>query len=91
MSELKNRIRADMTSAMKARDELRTSTLRMVVAAITSAEVAGERARELSDDEVQAVVASQAKKRREAAAAFAEGGRQELAEKETAEAAILAD
>jgi uncharacterized protein YqeY len=60
MSELKKRIRADMTSAMKARDELRTSTLRMVVAAITSAEVAGERARELSDDEVQAVVASQA-------------------------------
>jgi hypothetical protein len=91
MSELKKRIRADMTSAMKARDELRTSTLRMVVAAITSAEVAGERARELSDDEVQAVVASQAKKRREAAAAFAEGGRHELAEKETAEAAILAD
>lgn len=91
MSELKNRIRADMTSAMKARDDLRTSTLRMVVAAISSAEVAGEQARELSDEEVQAVIAAQAKKSREAAAAFAEGGRQELADKETAEAEILAD
>jgi uncharacterized protein YqeY len=91
MSELKNRIRTDMTRALKARDELRTSTLRMVVAAITAAEVAGEQARELSDDEVQAVIASQAKKSREAAEAFAEGGRHELAEKETAEAAILAE
>jgi uncharacterized protein YqeY len=91
MSELKNRIRTDMTRALKARDELRTSTLRMVVAAITAAEVAGEQARELSDDEVQAVIVSQAKKSREAAKAFAEGGRHELAEKETAEAAILAE
>jgi uncharacterized protein YqeY len=91
MSELKNRIRTDVTRALKARDELRTSTLRMVVAAITAAEVAGEQARELSDDEVQAVIASQAKKSREAAEAFAEGGRHELAEKETAEAAILAE
>jgi uncharacterized protein YqeY len=76
---------------MKARDDLRTSTLRMVVAAITSAEVSGKQARELSDDEVQAVVAAEAKKRRESATAFADGGRPELAEKETAEAAILAD
>ena len=91
MSELKNRIRTDMTRALKARDELRTSTLRMVVAAITAAEVAGEQARELSDDEVLAVVATEAKKRRESAAAFADGGRHELAEKETAEAAILAE
>jgi uncharacterized protein YqeY len=91
MAELKNRIRSDMTAAMKARDDLRTSTLRMVVAAITSAEVSGKQARELSDDEVLAVVATEAKKRRESAAAFADGGRLELAEKETAEAAILAD
>jgi uncharacterized protein YqeY len=91
MSELKNRIRTDMTRALKARDELRTSTLRMVVAAITAAEVAGEQARELSDEEVQAVIATQAKKSREAAEAFADGGRHELAEKETAEAAILAE
>ena len=91
MPELKSRIRADMTAAMKARDELRTSTLRMVVAAINNAEVAGKQARELSDDDVQAVVASEAKKRRESATAFAEAGRQQLADKETAEAAILAE
>jgi uncharacterized protein YqeY len=91
MAELKDRIRADMTAALKARDELRTSTLRMVVAAINNAEVAGSQARELSDDDVQTVVASEAKKRRESAAAFAQAGRQELADKETAEAAILAD
>jgi uncharacterized protein YqeY len=91
MSELKDRIRADMTAAMKARDELRTSTLRMVVAAINTAEVAGKQARELSDDDVQSVVAAEAKKRRESATAFADAGRAELAAKETAEAAILAD
>ena len=91
MAELKDRIRADMTAALKARDELRTSTLRMVVAAINNAEVAGSQARELSDDDVQTVVASEAKKRRESAVAFAQAGRQELADKETAEAAILAD
>jgi uncharacterized protein YqeY len=91
MSELKDRIRTDMTAALKARDELRTSTLRMVISAISSAEVSGKQARELSDEEVQAVVAAEAKKRRESAAAFADAGRAELAEKETAEAAILAD
>jgi hypothetical protein len=91
MSELKDRIRADMTAAMKARDELRTSTLRMVVAAINTAEVAGKQARELSDDDVQSVVAAEAKKRRESATAFADAGRAELAAKETAEAAILTD
>jgi len=91
MSELKDRIRADMTAAMKARDELRTSTLRMVVAAINTAEVAGKQARELSDDDVQSVVAAEAKKRRESATAFADAGREELAAKEEAEAAILAD
>jgi len=90
MSDLKDRIRADMTASMKARDDLRTSTLRMVVAAITSAEVAGKQARELNDEEVQAVIASEAKKRRESATAFADAGRQELAQKETAEAEILA-
>lgn len=91
MSGLKERIRADMTAAMKARDQLRTSTLRMVVAAINTAEVAGKQARELTDDDVRSVVASEAKKRRESATAFADAGREELAAKETAEAAILAD
>ncbi len=91
MAELKERLRADPTSSIKGRQQLRSSTLRMVLAAITNAEVAGKQARELSDDEVQAVIASEAKKRRESAEAFVAGGRHELAEKETAEAAILAD
>ncbi|CAN5229594.1 GatB/YqeY domain-containing protein [soil metagenome] len=91
MAELKERLRADLTTSIKGRQQLRSSTLRMVLAAITNAEVAGKQARELSDDEVQAVIASEAKKRRESAEAFTKGGRHELAEKETAEAAILAD
>lgn len=91
MTSLKDRLRADLTSAMKARDEVRSSTLRMVLTAITNAEVAGKQARELSDDDVIGVLSSEAKKRREAATAFAEGGRAEQAEKETAEAAVIAE
>nr|WP_157416954.1 GatB/YqeY domain-containing protein [Nocardioides sp. Iso805N] len=88
---LKETIRTDLTTAMKARDEIRSSTLRMVLTAITNAEVAGKQARELSDDEVIGVLSSEAKKRREAATAFADGGRPEQAAKEKAEAAVLAD
>ena len=88
---LKDRLRADLTTAMKARDEVRSSTLRMVLTAITTAEVSGKQARELSDDEIIGVLSSEAKKRREAAAAFADGGRTEMADKETAEAAVIAD
>lgn len=88
---LKEQIRADLTAAMKARDEVRSSTLRMVLTAITNAEVAGKAARELSDDEIVTVLSSEAKKRREAATAFANGGRPEQAAKETAEAAVIAD
>jgi len=91
MSNLKDRLRSDLTVAMKARDEVRSSTLRMVLAAITNAEVAGKQARELSDDDIIGVLSTEAKKRREAAAAFQEGGRRELAAKETAEAAVIAD
>jgi len=91
MSDLKDRLRADLTTAMKARDEVRSSTLRMVLTAITNAEVAGKEARELSDDDIIGVLSTEAKKRREAATAFSEGGRAEMAEKETAEAAIIAD
>ena len=91
MSELKDRLRQDLTAAMKARDELRSSTLRMVLTAITNAEVAGKEARELSDDDVTGVLTAEAKKRREAATAFAEAGRTESAEKERAEAAVIAD
>ena len=76
---------------MKARDEVRSSTLRMVLTAITNAEVAGKQARELSDDEVVGVLSTEAKKRREAATAFADGGRQAMADKELAEAAVIAD
>ena len=68
---------------MKARDEVRSSTLRMVLTAITNAEVAGKEARELSDDDIIGVLSSEAKKRREAAAAFEDGGRAEMAAKET--------
>jgi uncharacterized protein YqeY len=71
MSSLKDRLRADLTTAMKARDELRSSTLRMVLAAVTNAEVAGKTAKTLSDDEVIGVLTSETKKRREAATAFA--------------------
>lgn len=88
---LKDRLRADLTTAIKARDEVRSSTLRMVLTAITNAEVAGKAARELSDDEIIGVLSTEAKKRREAATAFADGGRPAMAEKETAEAAVIAD
>ena len=91
MSQLKDRLRADLTTAMKARDEVRSSTLRMVLSAITNAEVAGKQARELSDDDIIGVLSTEAKKRREAATAFTDGGRLEMAEKEVAEAAVIAD
>jgi len=91
MAELKDKIRADLTTAMKARDSLRSGTLRMVLAAITNAEVAGKEARELTDDDVIGVLTSEAKKRREAAEAFDNGNRPELADKERAEAVVLAD
>ena len=91
MGTLKDRLRTDLTAAMKARDELRSSTLRMVLSAITTAEVAGKQARELTDDDIVGVLSTEAKKRREAATAFEEGGRAEMAAKEQAEAAVIAD
>ena len=91
MSALKDRLRADLTTSIKARDEIRSSTLRMVLTAITNAEVAGKEQRELSDDDIVGVLSTEAKKRREAATAFEEGGRAEMAAKEKAEAAVLAD
>jgi uncharacterized protein YqeY len=87
---LKARLEADLRHAMKARDELVTSTLRMAIAAVRTAEVAGREARELSDDEVLGVLVREAKKRREAAEAFSGAGRTESARKEEAEAGILA-
>jgi uncharacterized protein YqeY len=89
MSKLKDLLTADMRTALKARDELTTSTLRMALAAIGNAEVAGKAKRELSDDEVLSVLTREAKKRREAATAFADAGRTEQAAKERAEGEIL--
>ncbi|NYI45417.1 hypothetical protein BJ993_002497 [Nocardioides aromaticivorans] len=91
MSTLKDRLRTDLTTAMKARDDVRSSTLRMILTAVTNAEVAGKVAKELTDDEVLTVLSSEAKKRREAAVAFEEGNRPESAAKERAEAAVIQD
>ena len=66
MSALKDRLRSDLTTAIKGRDEVRSSTIRMVLSAITNAEVAGKVARELSDDDIIGVLSTAAKKRREA-------------------------
>ncbi|MFF4182022.1 GatB/YqeY domain-containing protein [Streptomyces sp. NPDC001691] len=89
MTTLKARLKDDLTTAMKARDELRSSTLRLTLTAVAKEEVAGTAARELSDDEVLKVIAKEAKKRREAAEAFEKGGRAESAARELAEGEIL--
>jgi len=89
MGTLKDRLTEDMRGAMKVRDETVTSTLRMALAAIRNVEVSGAQARELSDDEVLGVLTKEAKKRREAAAAYADAGRAELAAKERAEEEVL--
>jgi uncharacterized protein YqeY len=89
VAALKDRLQADLTAAMKARDELTTATLRMVLTAVGTEEVAGKTARQLSDDEVLKVLAREAKKRREAATAFRDGGRQESADRELAEEQVL--
>ena len=86
---LKTRLTTDLTSAMKARDELVTATLRMALTAIRTEEVAGKAARELSDDEVLRVLTREAKKRTEAAEAFASGGRADRADRERAEGEVL--
>ncbi|MBK5305542.1 MAG: GatB/YqeY domain-containing protein [Frankiaceae bacterium] len=89
MGELKDRLHADLTTAMKARDELTMATLRMVLTAIGNEEVVGKSARQLSNEEVVKVIAREAKKRREAADAFTTGGRPDRAERELAEGAVL--
>jgi len=91
MSELKDRLRADLTTAMKARDQVRSGAIRMVLTAITNAEVAGKEARELSDEQIVDVLSTEAKKRREAAVAFADGGREEKAAQERAELAVITE
>jgi len=89
MPGLKDRLRADLTTAMKERDEVRTRTLRMALTSLSNEEVAGKAARELSDDDVLKILAREAKRRREAAAALAEAGRDEQAAAERAEDAVL--
>jgi uncharacterized protein YqeY len=86
---VKARLQADLTTAMKARDEIATSTIRMVRSAITNAEVAGETAVVLTDEQVIAVLRSEAKKRVEAADVYQQAGRAESAAKERAELAVI--
>ncbi|MGH3839026.1 MAG: GatB/YqeY domain-containing protein [Pseudonocardiaceae bacterium] len=90
MAELKDRLRADLSTAIKSQSTITVATLRMALSAITTEEVAGAAARELSDKEVLAVLAREAKKRREAAEVFAAAGRGELATRERAEGKVLA-
>jgi hypothetical protein len=89
MAALKDRLRTDLTAAMKARDQVRVRTLRMALTSVTKEEVAGTSARELSDDEVIGVLTREAKRRREAAEAFAAAGREEQAAAERAEGEVL--
>ena len=89
MTTLKQQIRADLTDAMRAKDRETLATLRMVLTAVSAEEVSGSVARELTDDEVIAVLVRERKRRQEAALAFADGGRIELAASEKAEAAII--
>jgi uncharacterized protein YqeY len=89
MTTLKDRLQQDLTTAIKSRDELRTATLRLALTAVKTEEVAGTASRELSDEEIVRVLGREARKRREAAAAFEGAGRQDRAERELAEGAVL--
>jgi uncharacterized protein len=89
MPTLKDTLRADLTAAMKARDETKTRTLRMALTSISNEEVSGASARNLSDDEVVKIIGREAKRRREAATAFAEAGRDDQARAELAEEEVL--
>ncbi|GAB3869053.1 GatB/YqeY domain-containing protein [Kibdelosporangium lantanae] len=91
MAQLKENLKSDMVAAMKAKDSTKLATLRMVLTAVTNEEVAGDAARELSDEEVQRVLTREAKKRREAAEAFETAGRADQAAAERAEAEVIAD
>ena len=87
--KLKSTLRTDLHTSMRERDQVRSATLRMALTAVTNEEVSGSTARELSDNEVLKVLAKEAKKRREAATAYLEAKRPELAAKEEAELAFL--
>ena len=89
MSEMKNRLRADLTESMKNQDKLRIATLRMVLASIQTEEVSGKQARELNDDEVLKILARESRKRTEAAEIYTQNGRGVLAAEEHAEGRII--
>ncbi|ODR09858.1 glutamyl-tRNA amidotransferase [Mycolicibacillus koreensis] len=89
MTELKARLRSDLTQSMKSQDKLRTKTLRMLLAAIQSEEVAGKQARELSDADVLKILARESRKRGEAAEVYTQNGRGVLAAEEHAEARVI--
>lgn len=90
MSALKDQLQADLTTAIKSRDEVTAATVRMVLTAITNEEVSGKQARQLSDDEVLTVLAREAKKRRESADAYDAASRPELAARERDELDVIA-
>jgi uncharacterized protein len=90
VNELKERLRADLTAAMRARDQVRLRTLRMALTSITNEEVSGDAVHELSDDDILKVLTREAKKRREAAEAYEAAGRTEQADAERAEGDVLA-
>lgn len=88
---LKAKLRDDLTNSIRSKDELRSSTIRMVLTAITTEEVAGKEARVLSDSEIVTVLTREAKKRREAVEAFEQGGATDRAEREKAEGRVIAE
>lgn len=90
MAELKERLRADLNTAIRAQDQVRMRTLRLALTSITNEEVAGSSARDLTDEEVVRVLTREAKKRREAAEAFSAAGRSDRAAAERAEGDVLA-
>jgi len=87
---LKEKLQTDLTQAIRSRDELQSGTIRMLLAAITNEEVAGKAAKVLSDAEIITVLSREAKKRREAVEAYTQAKREDLANKEMAEAAVIA-
>ncbi|WP_084427618.1 GatB/YqeY domain-containing protein [Kibdelosporangium aridum] len=91
MAELKDKLKSDLVVALKAKDTARLGTLRMVLAAVSTEEVSGKEARELTDEEVQRVLTREAKKRKEAAEAFESAGRADQAAAERAEADVIAE
>lgn len=91
MAAIKDRLKTDLVTALKAHDEARKSTVRMALAAIANEEVAGKQARDLTEAEEQAVLSREVSKRKDSAEAYTAGNRPELAKKELAEAAILGD